>query len=149
MKLFNKIQKLEGTRFEQTLKMVLLILISFYFFWLPSFSDRYPFNIGTYPLLISIAVVCSICLIMKRKVFLIRDISFVLIIYLSISLLSTLLSIKVLGLGGLREWLRLAFLFISFFIFFNAFKVIGKFEHIVLMLFISMFLFTLYFILIY
>ena len=149
MKLIDKIQRINGTRLEKILQTALLVLVSFYFFWLPSFSDRSPFNIFTYPLLIILTIICSILLIAKKRIFYCKSILIVLIIYLLFSLLSTLTHIGVLGFDGFREWIRLLFLFASFIVLFNSFNIIDDKNKIVLALLISLALFSGYFLIVY
>ncbi len=149
MKLISKIQELKGKHIEKILKITLLILVSFYFFWLPSFSDRSPFNYFTYPLLLLLTGICLILLIVNKKVFICREVIFILLAYLFFSLFSTLIHVRVLGLDGLREWLRLLFLFLSFFVLFNSFNIIYNKDRIIYALLIPLLLFAGYYLIIY
>ena len=145
MKLINKIQNINGTRFEKILKATLLVFVSVYFFWLPSFSEIFPFNIVTYFILALIAVICLILLISSKSIYFCKNVFIVLLVYLIVSLFSTLLHINVLGLKGLREWLRLLLLFLSFIIIYNSFKIIGDKNKIIFALLLSLLVFSGYF----
>ena len=149
MKLVNSIQCIKGTRLERVLKTSLLLLVSFYFFWLPSFSDRYPFNIITYPIFLMITALCAILLLSNKKVFICRNVFVIILIYLGTSLISTLFHIGTLGFNGFREWIRIFFLILSFLVLYNSFMLIGNKNTILVGILISLLLFSSYYVFVY